>query len=150
MSILFEDIFDVRQLNVGGKKYERISRVTCKGTTFDVDMTVDVNCELFPIKEGDRMTVAFASSINLDGSEDDGQFNPHPGPTLMDSYDYVMNGRIFKIEHKSGQVISILASFGGLLMELIGEQSQLERLEPDMKFYCLMRTGGVDTNMAMD
>lgn len=32
MSILFEDIFEVRQLNKGGKKYDKINRLTCKGS----------------------------------------------------------------------------------------------------------------------
>jgi hypothetical protein len=29
-----------------------------------------------------------------------------------------MHGRIFKIEHVSGQIIEVCASFGGLLMKL--------------------------------
>ena len=33
MSIVFEDIFEVVQLNNGGKKYEKINRLTCKGNT---------------------------------------------------------------------------------------------------------------------
>jgi hypothetical protein len=34
-------------------------------------------------------------------------------------------------------------------MQLTGEQSQLELLEPDMKFYLLVRSGGLD-NMQVD
>lgn len=44
-----------------------------------------------------------------------------------------MHGRIFKIEHKDNQVIDVLASFGGLLFKLTGEQSQLDALKIDMK-----------------
>lgn len=107
-------------------------------------MTVDVNSELFTLREGERTTVAFASTLKTDGTAEDGVYNPYPGPSLMDSYDYVMHGRIFKIEAKEGQTIDIFASFGGLLMQLSGEQSQLELLEPDAKIYMLMRSGGLD------
>ena len=39
------------------------------------------------------VTIALANTLYLDGTPDDGTFNPYPGPTLMDSYDYVMHGR---------------------------------------------------------
>ena len=44
-----------------------------------------------------------------------------------------MHGRVFKIEHKDHQIIDLMASFGGLLLKLTGEQSQLDALTPDMK-----------------
>ena len=150
MSIVFEDIFELRQLNPKGKKFEKINRLYCKGTSYDVDLIVDVNCELFELQEGERMNFALATSIKTDGSADDGVYNPHPGPTLMDSYDYVMHGRIYNIEQKKAQTIDVFASFGGLLMQITGEQSQLELLQPDMKLHMLMRNGGLDAAMEMD
>ena len=39
------------------------------------------------------VTIALANTLSLDGTPDDGTFNPYPGPSLMDSYDYVMHGR---------------------------------------------------------
>ena len=86
-------------------------------------MIVDINSELLNVKAGDRsksltdpdsffffllfcsffsknifisisvVTVALASTLSLDGTPDDGAYNPYPGPSLMDSYDYVMHGR---------------------------------------------------------
>jgi DNA-directed RNA polymerase I, II, and III subunit RPABC3 len=53
--------------------------------------------------------------------------------SLLDSYEYAMHGRIFKIEHKDNQIIDVMASFGGLLFKLTGEQSQLDALRMDMK-----------------
>jgi hypothetical protein len=53
-------------------------------------------------------------------------------PSLMDSYDYVMHGRIFSIKHIENQCVEVQASFGGLLCRLRGEQSQLESLQGDM------------------
>ena len=140
-NILFEDIFDVRTINPDGKKFEGVNRIHCKGTTYDVGLIVDINSELFEIKTGDRTTIAFASTLAMDGTPDNGQYNSTPGPSLLDSYDYVMHGRIFKIEHKEkeAQTILISASFGGLLLRLEGDQSQLDNFSPDMRFYLLMR-----------
>ncbi len=44
-----------------------------------------------------------------------------------------MHGRVFKIDHKENQMIDVLASFGGLLLKLTGEQSQLDSFRADMK-----------------
>ena len=55
-------------------------------------------------------------------------------PSLLDSYEYVMHGRVFKIEHKEGQLIDVLASFGGLLFRLHGEQSLLASIQSDMRW----------------
>ena len=109
-----------------------------------MELILDVNSELFDAKGGDITTIALASTLALDGSQDDGSFNPYPGPSLLDSYDYVMHGRLFKIEHVDAQVISLSASFGGLLFNLKGEQSQLDAFTQDMKFFILMRKGESD------
>ena len=41
-AILFEDVFEVRQLNPDGKKFDRVNRLHCKGITFDVDLVVGI------------------------------------------------------------------------------------------------------------
>ena len=159
-----------------------------------IENSLDVNAELFTVKSGDRVTVAVArssdtplppsyhlisiSTLSLDGTPDDGQYNPFPGvrhpllnischppqPSLLDSYDYAMHGRIFAIKHNSQQYrnIEVLASFGGLLFKLDGEQSQLQALEADsrsssslgpwllmplLRVYLLLRKGAVDLGM---
>ena len=79
--ILFEDSLDVRQLNIDGKKFERVNRLHCKSNDYDVDVVLgttnfssssfplfssfymlclDVNCELLVAKSGDvfKMTLA--------------------------------------------------------------------------------------------
>ena len=52
-------------------------------------------------------------------------------PSLMDRYDYVMYGRCFQIKHIENQRVEVQASFGGLLMRLRGEQSQIEAFAVD-------------------
>lgn len=145
-SILFEDLFDVRVLNENGKKFDRVDRLHCKGTTFDVDLVIDVNSELFPVKAGDRTAVVFASTLT--GAPDDGNFNPSYGSSsLLNNYDYVMHGRVFSIEHIDNQRVEVQASFGGLLLRLRGEQAHVESFTTDMMFFLLMRKGG---STAMD
>jgi DNA-directed RNA polymerase I, II, and III subunit RPABC3 len=77
--ILFDDIFDLRTMNDHGKKFEKINRLHCKGTTYDVDLVLDVNSELFSTKIGDRINISLASTLSLDGTPDDGAYNPNPG-----------------------------------------------------------------------
>lgn len=80
-STLFEDTLDVRQLNVDGKKFERVNRLHCKSNDFDVDVVLgtaplrlrahwhvistyvacaDVNCELFDARSGDVLKFVLA------------------------------------------------------------------------------------------
>ena len=149
-SIIFDEVFELRQLNPGGKRYEKVNRLSCKATTCDVDMIIDVNNELFQLKEGEKVSIALATTLNLDGTPDTGLYEPHPGETLMNNYDYVMHGRVFNIEQQKEDTVDIHLSFGGLLMQLCGEQSQLELIQPDMKIYLLMRSGAVDYAMQID
>ena len=120
--IIFEDIFDVRSLNEDGKKFDRVNRLHCKGTTSYVDVILDVNCELYDIQAGDRTNIVLANTLSLSGIPDDGVFNPDNSPSLADNFDYVMHGRVFAIKHIEGQRIEINASFGGLLLRIVGEQ----------------------------
>ena len=62
--------------------------------------------------------------------------------TLMDAYEYVMYGKIFKYKDSSraGQIkVEVFISFGGLLMQLIGDPKKLETLEVDNNVYLCMR-----------
>ena len=62
--------------------------------------------------------------------------------TLMDDYEYVMHGKVFKIEIKEeldGQQ-KLYLSFGGLLMLLAGDSAmQLEKFKLDMYVYLLVK-----------
>ena len=68
----------------------------------------------------------------------------------MDSYDYVMHGKVFKFKDSSSgggggggsgalQRADVYASFGGLLMQLTGEPKRLEDLDIDQNIYLLIR-----------
>ena len=57
----------------------------------------------------------------------------------MDSFDYGMCGKVFRYEHLEDSRVAIVASFGGLLMQLKGEVRHLIRIRMDDKIYVLLR-----------
>ena len=142
-SLLFEDIFEVTELNPDGKKFETVNRLAATGTTYECDLLLDINCQIYSVKAGEKRTVVLASTLNLDGTPDD-HFSYNSSakgtePSLADAYDYVMHGRVFEMEYKKDGMIVIAASFGGLLMRLTGDQRHLSSILPDMRLYILLK-----------
>ena len=141
-STLFEDTFEVAKLNPDGKKFDRVSRIVARGETYEVDLTLDVATEVYPLRVGDKFTLVLASTLRLDGKPDEDTFNQDGKPTLLDQFEYGMCGRTFKFDHVRDNVVSVIASFGGLLMQLQGEQRHLIRVRMDQRVYCLLRRTG--------
>lgn len=54
-----------------------MNRLHCSGTTFEVDLVVDVNAELFHCTAGETIAVVLAGSLT--DSADDGHYNPNYG-----------------------------------------------------------------------
>lgn len=140
---LFEDIFEVTALNPEGKKFESVNRIAATGTTYECDLLLDINCQIYSIKDGEKRTVVLASTLNLDGTPDD-HFSYSASangsePSLADAYDYVMHGRVFQIDYKKDGIVVLAASFGGLLMRLTGDQRHLSSILPDMRLYILIK-----------
>ena len=141
---LFEDIFSITSLNPEGKKFERVNRLAATGTTFECDLLLDYNCQIYTLLEGEKMTLVLASTLNLDGSPDDHtSYNPaashRADRTLADNYEYVMHGRVFDVSYGKDGVVEIAISFGGLLCRLTGDQRHLSSILPDMKLYLLVK-----------
>lgn len=87
-------------------KYDRVTRIEAMNDqTQDTTMMLDVNTELYPMEVDDRITVALALSLNLDGSKDDSKGWRNVGrgeQTLADEYDYVCHGKIYRFEEGDG------------------------------------------------
>ncbi|KAL6223574.1 hypothetical protein ACLB2K_006959 [Fragaria x ananassa] len=134
---LFEDIFEVLRLNPDGKKFDKVTRVEAKSETCDMFMHLDVNSEVYPIKEGEKFSMALTSTLNLDGTPDSGYFTPGNRKTLADEYEYVMQGKLYKISEgsKRDPKAEVNASFGGLLMMLKGESAQFKNFELDQSLH---------------
>lgn len=99
-NVLYEGNFSISTKNQ--KKYDRVSRYVCFSEgSGDTILSLDVNTELYPLEEGDRITVCLALSLNLDGSKDDSKGWRNVGrgeQTLADEYDYVCHGKVYRFE----------------------------------------------------
>jgi DNA-directed RNA polymerase I, II, and III subunit RPABC3 len=84
---------------------------------------------------------ATAHTRKQDGKPDSAQFNQGTEQTHADNFEYVMHGRVFKIDGGKGAAatLEVFASFGGLLMSLKGEPRSLQQIEVDQRIYCLLK-----------
>lgn len=139
---LFEDIFEITALNPDGYKFERVNRIQAIGTTFECDLLLDINCEIYNLRETDKFTLVLASTLHLDGSPADHfSYTPNTGsePSLADNYEYVMHGRVYDMNYQKDGTVVIAISYGGLLMRLSGDQRHLTNIVPDMRLYLLLK-----------
>ena len=137
---LFEDIFEVTALNPDGYKFDRVNRIQGTGTTFECDLLLDINCEIYNLKEYEKFTLVLASTLHLDGSPADHfSYTTSNEPTLADNYEYVMHGRVFDRSYKKDGTVTIAISFGGLLMRLQGDQRHLTIVRSDQRLYLLLK-----------
>lgn len=52
-----------------------MDRIVARGETSDAKLSFDVNCEVYPIKEGEKLSVVLASTLALDGTPSDGVYD---------------------------------------------------------------------------
>ncbi|KAM3834598.1 DNA-directed RNA polymerases I, II, and III subunit RPABC3 isoform 4-T4 [Vipera latastei] len=158
--ILFEDIFDVKDIDPEGKKFDRVSRLHCESESFKMDLILDVNVQIYPVDLGDKFRLVIASTLYEDGTLDDGEYNPtddRPSSVLTyvpffwpillhraDQFEYVMYGKVYRIEGdetstEAATRLSAYVSYGGLLMRLQGDANNLHGFEVDSRVYLLMK-----------
>ena len=141
---LFEDIFEVSALNPDGYKFDRVNRIQAVGSTFECELLLDINCEIYALKESEKFTLVLASTLHLDGSPaDHSSYVPsnsvNAEPNLADNYEYVMHGRVFDMSYRKDGTAVVAISYGGLLMRLIGDQRHLTSILPDQRLYLLIK-----------
>ncbi|CAH1240091.1 POLR2H [Branchiostoma lanceolatum] len=143
--VLFEDIFDVKDIDPDGKKFDRVSRLHCESESFKMELILDVNTQVYPVDIGDKFRLVLASTLREDGAPDDGEFIPSDGtPSRADQFEYVMYGKIYRIEGddthtESATRLSAYVSYGGLLMRLQGDANNLHGMEVDKHIYLLIK-----------
>ena len=52
-----------------------MNRLVCKGQTYETELVLDIACEVFTIREGERFTMHIVSTLSLDNKPDDDKFN---------------------------------------------------------------------------
>lgn len=144
-SVLFEDIFNVKDMDPEGKKFDRVSRLHCESESFKMDLILDINSWLYPMELGDKFRLVLATTLYEDGHPGSGEYNPQETEgTRADSFEYVMYGKIYRIEgdeaySESNSRLSAYVSYGGLLMRLQGDANNLHGFEVDQNIYLLMK-----------
>lgn len=141
--ILFEDIFDVKDVNEQGKKFDRVDRLHCESESFKMDLILDINSQCYPVELGDKFRLVVASTLREDGYPDDGEWNPSYTSSRADAFEYVMHGKIYRIEGDDGPSdtsrLAAYVSCGGLLMRLQGDPGNLHGFEVDKNVYLLIK-----------
>ena len=61
--VLFEDIFDVKDIDPEGKKFDRVSRLHCESESFKMDLILDINSWIYPMDLADKFRLVLASSL---------------------------------------------------------------------------------------
>ena len=89
-AILFEDTIKANSVDREGKMFQRVSRIEGSSQLYEVQITLDVHSELYPIESGQYHSLLLASSLSLDGSENKGNYNIHESQanTLLSKYSY--------------------------------------------------------------
>ena len=130
--VCFDDNFEV--ISIDSEKFDKVSRIKAKAQTFQADIEVDFNTDIYPVKVRDTLSIALATTGEEAAWDATGRVS-----SLVDSYEYVMFGKVFKIVPNGSSRVSVYASFGGLLMGLEGERSDLEGLHLDDRVYLLVK-----------
>ena len=137
--LLYEDHFQVKDINT---KFDKVARLFCRlaEEIYEMELQVDVNSDLQQLEVNDKFKFALASTLSTDGTPGSEHYDPGSGPSLMDQYEYVMYGKIYKWKQDTPKApIEVHVSFGGLLMRLKGDARHLQNLELDKRIYLLIR-----------
>ncbi|KAK3764627.1 hypothetical protein RRG08_008504 [Elysia crispata] len=69
-----------------------------------MDLILDVNTQIYPVQLGDKFRLVIATTLREDGCPDDGEFQPNStGPSRADQFEYVMYGKVYRIESDGNQ-----------------------------------------------
>jgi len=150
-SIVFDDIFEIKEIDEGGKKFDRVSRLDAKSKNYGMVLTLDYNCEIFPLRVGQTVVLALASSlvrdpaVSQDGAVEEDRDRDVWRPDgkgrrgFEDDYDYVMHGRVYRFDPGKDDTVTAYASFGGLLMSLTGSFRHMTNIVLGDPVFLLMR-----------
>jgi DNA-directed RNA polymerases I, II, and III subunit RPABC3 len=140
--ILLEDQFVVTAVDPDGKKFIKVSRIQATSKQ-GVVVTADINFDVYPISQNEKLTICIASTLDLTGEAmpDAYDHSIHSRATLMSQYEYVMHGRVYACNtDEQGRADAVVyVSFGGLLMRVAGEAKHLKDIHFNQNIYLLIK-----------
>ena len=153
---VFEEIVEIKSIDKDIKIFDKVQR--CEGITRDTNynITMDINSEIYPMKVDASYNIVLAKSIYSDGSQTPKDFNydlfASKKSTLMDSFDYVMCGKVFQFSKETDKeggkdTLAISISFGGLIFQIsklkkdekTGKPKSFEDINLDDTLYLLLK-----------
>ncbi|CAE7218230.1 unnamed protein product [Rhizoctonia solani] len=143
-SILFDDLFTITDIDMDGKKYDRVSRLVATSANLGMHLTLDFNHEIYPLKVDEKFTLVLASTLARGGAEAiEGKDVWRPDGKgqqgLEEDYEYVMHGYIYKYDEGEGDNVTAYISYGGLLMSLTGSHRHMQGIVVGNHVYLLIR-----------
>lgn len=140
-NILFEDVLIVTSVDREGKVFDKVSRIEGKTEDQDCKLILDINSEIYNMSKDNHYSLIITKSVYSDGSLTGGfsvdMYNKKN--SLLDKYEYVCYGKIFKYSEESDNKVSVYVSFGGLLLGITGEPSHLSNLRMDDRVYLMIK-----------
>lgn len=82
-----------------------VSRIEGSTDGGEMEIVLDINSDIYPLHEGEKFTLALATS--LDANPDPGHWNQHVNSPLLDKYEYVMSGKVFKLIKEASSKMSV-------------------------------------------
>ncbi|PWN29021.1 RNA polymerase [Jaminaea rosea] len=148
-AVLFDAQFQVKAIDPDGKKFDRVSRIVASSTTLEMDLSLDVATDIYPISPSQSFSLQLVSTLHPSGGEEGAtQTTAANGKEvwrdgaggLAEDWDYVMYGKIYKYdEGASSDTVTVYGSFGGLLMALTGNYRHLSNVTIGNNVYLLVR-----------
>lgn len=84
-----------------------------KSENYDTEIELDVNSQIYPIEEGEKIEVVLAEQLRDGdgvGEEETGYDPTVPLGDRADNFEYVMSGRIFKFSEKQSRAYVLRTS----------------------------------------
>lgn len=132
-----------------------MSRITAGSRDLNMELTLDIASELYPLADGEGFSLAVARSLKPDEVDADADEAADGEETrkvkrdlwraddqgLANDYDYVCYGKVYKFDdsQKGENMTTAYFSFGGLLMALRGSYRHLANVVVGENVYLLMR-----------
>ena len=136
---LFSDTLRITDIDREGKYFEKVSRIEANGEETDCKIFLDINTDIYAINKDVPYSLLLTKS--LDSNPNDNKFSFEiftKKSNLVDSYDYIMYGKIFKYTEENNGV-SVFVSFGGLILGITGTPKVLKELRVDERIYLLLK-----------
>lgn len=117
-----------------------VSRIVAHSSSLSMDMSLDIATDSYPISANQNLTVVIASTLGRgDSTEDSEAWRIDKPSGLADEYDYVMYGKVYRYDDSASDIVTVYASFGGLLLALTGSYRHLSNLAVGSNVYLLIR-----------